>query len=304
MAIPRPVSLLVLALSLAACSGILSSRGSVSASALVAAAPPPVDSADALITARSAQARFEIMRFAHLPWTNRVPTAPRCDEIVGRFCLWFDGVPEVWQAPPEVLEVTRAREGLLAWLAAAEAAHPADPWIVGQRVRYLVEGGRHDDAERAVETCGAVRWWCLALGAFARHARGDFARAESEFDAALRAMPDSVRAEWTDLAVLLDPSERKAYETLSTAAREAFERRFWHLANPLHSRPGNARRSEHFTRHVLARLFEDARSPDRERWGKDSREILLRYGAADGWERARPTSLAIGAAHVDVGDRR
>ena len=297
MAIPRLLSLL-LALPFAACSGILSTRGGISASALVAAAPPPVDSADALSTARAAQARFEIVRFARLPWTDRIPTAPRCDEIVGRFCLWFDDVPEMWKPPPEVEDVKKARDGLLAWLAAAEEAHPADRWIVGQRVRYLVEAGRHNEAELAAQACRAERWWCLALGAFVQHSRADFGSAESAFDQALLAMPDSVRTEWTDLTLLLDPAERESYAKLSAEARAELERRFWHLANPLHSRPGNARRSEHFARHVLVRLYEDARSPDRERWGNDSREIVLRYGAAAGWERARPTSLVIGAAPI------
>ena len=295
--IVRTAATLLLLLS-SGCSGALQGGRGISARSLVSAAPPPVDSADALSIARAAQSRFEIMRFARLPWTNRVPVAPRCDEIVGRFCLWFEDTPEPWVAPPEPDEILQAREGLIAWLAAAEAAHPTDEWIVGQHVRYLVEAGRHDAAAEVSTRCRAERWWCLALGGYVRHARGDVERAEHAFDDALAAMPAEVRHSWTDLRLLLAPEERKAYSRLSPTDRVAVERRFWHLADPLFSRPGNERRSEHFARHVLARLFADARAPDRERWGADSREILLRYGAASGWERARSTSLAIAAEPV------
>ena len=277
------------------CAGVFPGGRGMSARALVSAPPAPVDSVEALRAARAAQSRFEIMRFARLPWTNRAPMAPRCDEIVGRFCLWFEDTPEPWDPPPDADEIVHARDGLIAWLAAAEAAQPRDSWIVGQHVRYLVEAGRHDSAAQVSARCGAERWWCLALGGYVRHARGEFAGAEAAFDEALAVMPDSVREAWTDLRVLLSPEERKAWTRVPAADRRALEQRFWHLADPLYSRPGNERRSEHFARHVLARLFEDARAPDRERWGEDSREILLRYGAASGWERARPTSLAIGA---------
>ena len=277
------------------CAGVFASGRGISAHALVSAAPPPVDSADALRTARAAQSRFEIMSFARLPWTNRAPRAPRCDEIIGRFCLWSDGTAEAWEPPPEADEVVRGRHGLIAWLAAAEAAHPGDSWIVGQHVRYLVEAGRHDSAAQVSGRCRAERWWCLALGAYVRHARGDFAGSETAFDEALAVMPDTVREAWTDIRMLLSPEERKAWARVPAADRPALEQRFWHLADPFYSRAGNERRTEHFSRHVLARLFEDARAPDRERWGEDSREILLRYGAASGWERVRSTSLAIGA---------
>lgn len=300
MAMPtRLLSVAALLLAFGGCAGSIRS-GSISARALVSGQPPPVDSIDALRAARAAQSRFEMLRFGHLPWTSYAPRPQRCDEIVGRFCLWFEDVPSTWTPPPEKPEVRRAREGLLAWLAAAERADPRDTWIVGQRVRYLIEADSIDEADAAARACGAERWWCLALSGYVLHAREDFAGAEATFEEAIRALPPAEAAKWTDIGVLLERKDRQRYERLEGGERESFERRFWHLANPVQSRPGNARRSEHFVRHVHARLLEDARAPDLDWWGEDSREILIRYGAAAGWERARSSSLELGASPTIV----
>ncbi|HUF25468.1 MAG TPA: hypothetical protein VMM18_00705 [Gemmatimonadaceae bacterium] len=253
--------------------------------------PPPLDSANAIRAARAAQARFELTRYGHLPWTWR-PAAQRCDEIVGRFCLSFSDEPSDWSPPEEPEAIASARDRLLTWLAAAQRADTGDPWIVGQRVRYLLEGGLADEAARIAAGCAAGRAWCLALEGYVLHARADFAGAEAAFDAALAAMPEDERREWTDVSVLLDPADRRTYRRLAGAERDAFERRYWHLADPFYSQPGNARRSEHFVRHVLIRLNEDARTPDRTRWGSDLSELMLRYGGAAGWERIRQTSPA------------
>src|SRR5512134_3586524 len=66
--------------------------------------------------ARSDQHRFERLRRGHLPYT--VHAAPRrCDEVVGRFCLWHDDEDERWTARPESDAIRRGRERLLADLA-------------------------------------------------------------------------------------------------------------------------------------------------------------------------------------------
>jgi len=257
-----------------------------------------LDSADARREAQAAQARFENTRWAHLPWTWHSRAGGDCAEIVGRFCLFFDDGGSTWEPPPEPNDVVAAREALIRTLQAAKSAHSNDPWIVGQHVRYLIEAERFDEAERAAAGCTAEPWWCLALAGYVWHARADFARSEASFEVALDAMPSAERRRWTDLSVLLAPDAAREYRRLDPSAREARERRFWRLADPFLSVPGNERRTEHFTRHVLARLAEDARSPERISWGDDLRELLLRYGAAAGWQRVRPSTMSMARPSV------
>lgn len=270
----------------------------------LAASNVPAQSADGdslaiLEDARAAQAGFERLRVQHLPWGWSIPRSPG-DEIVGRFVLLDDG-EERWVPPPEAEAVVRGRAQLLAALDRAAAELPGDGWIAGTRVRYLVEAGRPAEAIELAATCRAEAWWCAALAGYARHAAGDFVAAESAFDRALAAMPPAERERWLDLELLLDGGAARAYGDLGAGARLAFARRLWWLADPLWSVAGNDRRTEHFSRHVLDRIQEGARTPFDVRWGDDLREILLRYGWPAGWERVRRSSVSLaGSARPSV----
>jgi hypothetical protein len=258
------------------------------AAAQTRATPELRDSARTLRAARAAQAEFERLRFRHLPWTWGGGSGGRCDERIGRFCLWHDeGAPE-WKAPPEPEAVRRGRERLLARLDSASALLPADPWVAGQRVRYLLDAGRRAEAVVAAGECRAEAAWCRALEGWALHMAGEAAAADSSFTAALEALPAKEREEWTELEPLLPDGEWKAWKRLRAEMPERAERRLWWLADPLWSVPGNDRRAEHFARHVLDRLHDRARSTEGISWGDDLKEILLRYGAPVGWERIRP----------------
>lgn len=264
---------------------------------LTAQVPEPgggetVETAAVLSAARSAQAAFERARIARLPWAANPPPRP-CDEIVGRFCFWHE--ESGWKPKPEHPEIGRARAELLERLDEAAAAFPGDDWIAGQRVRYLVEAGRHAQAAAAARACRAEAWWCRALEGYALHAGGDFAAAEAAFDRALSAMPERERARWSDLELVLDRDLARAWRRLGPGARAAFARRLWWLADPVWSVPGNERRSEHLARQVTARMMERARSPHDVVWGADLRELTIRYGWPIGWERARPRSSALGS---------
>lgn len=293
----RPV-LPLLAVALAA--GPTGAAAQSSGDRVADAAPPAApawtarDSARLLRGARSAQAEFERLRFRHLPWTPDGESGGRCDERIGRFCLYDDGGDE-WLPPPEPTAVREGRERLLARLAEAAAAAPGDEWIAGQRVRYATEAGRPAEAVAAAEECRAG-WWCHALRGYALHGAGDHGAADEAFDAALAGMPERERTEWSDLGVLLTPAERGAYKRLRGAERASTERHFWWLADPLWSVPGNDRRTEHLSRLVFDRLQDRARSTEGWRWADDLSEILLRYGPPSGWERIRPNHPAAAGA--------
>jgi tetratricopeptide (TPR) repeat protein len=256
------------------------------------------DSARTLGGAREAQARFERVRMNHFPWTNN-SWGGSCDEVVGRFCLTYGDAKDDEDEkppPPEHEAVTEARGELIERLGAAAERLPGDGWIAGQRVRYLVEAGRMEDAITAADACRAEpAWWCTALRGYAHHAAGDYNEADSAFSLALRQMPEKDRDRWTDLSLLLTGEALKEYRRSRGAARDSLERRFWWLAEPLQMTPGNERRTEHYARHVLDRLQTRARSTDGTSWGGDLRELLLRYGAPVAWERVRPRYPALGA---------
>jgi hypothetical protein len=253
------------------------------------------DSARVLRSARSAQSDFERTRRANLPLNNR-GTSGRCDVRVGRFCYWWD---DGEYAPPIELPKTKAaRRVLLDRLAKAATTQPGDRWIVGQRVRYLVEDDRPREATQAAHECRAESSWCAVLTGFALHAAGDFAGSDRAFDAALAAMSERDRCRWTDISLLLEGDARKRYERLSCEQRGPFEARFWALSRPLFLLPANDLRTEHFARLTMAELIRMSRYPHDLPWGDDSREMLVRYGWETGWSRELPSVSSPTDVHV------
>jgi hypothetical protein len=240
------------------------------------------DTRDLLRRAHHAQRDFEQTRRANLPAELGAPTHP-CDERIGRYCYWYDPYPD--SAPPESDIVRQARDHLLHELAGLSEQLPANTWITGQLVRYLAESGRPDSAVITARHCRATRWWCDALEGFARHLAHDYEGSDVAFAQALRAMPEPERCAWTDLTPLLEAGGQR-YRALSCAERQSTGDRIWWLARPLYSRPGNDLRTEHYARHTLALLLDDAETPDGVPWGTDRRELLVRFGWPTHWSRS------------------
>jgi hypothetical protein len=256
-----------------------------------------VDGLVVLEAARDAQRAFERTRRRNLPFWNG-PTG-RCDEIVGRFCVWHERDPS-WNPGPESPRVKVAREELIQLLERYARATPGEGWIVGQWVRYLVEAGRAEEAQTAAGACAAERWWCLALTAYARHALADFSGADEAYETALRAMPSMENCRWRDLSYILDGETLNDYEDLDCGERLAFETRAWWLADPLLMVPGNERRTEHFSRNVLNRLQLGADSPYGVHWGPDLEELLVRYGWPVRWSRRREPAYSPGRQRPSI----
>lgn len=261
----------------------------------VAAYAPPAarqqraDSIRALRLARSAQAEFERRRTRLLPWSKEGGrSGGECDEIIGRFCIWYDESEEEWTPPPEPAAMRAARTRVVERLDEAARRAPGDEWIAGQRVRYLVEAGKKEEARAAARDCRATGWWCRALQGYAAHAADAYGPADSAFAAALAAMPQRERREWLDLEPILEPGDTRALRRMDPAARDAAVRRLWWLADPLWMEAGNDRKTEHFARLVHDRLQDRARTTEGIAWGDDLRQIVLRFGMPVGWEKIRP----------------
>ena len=209
-----------------------------------------------------------------------VGTADHC-LTVGRFCEWHPDSRD-YVVPEEGNDIRRARAELLRDLEKASAALPGDDWIVGQRVRYLVEA-RDTAAIGVARSCRASKWWCEALLGLALHVEGNFAGADSAFSMALDDMPPLTRCSWTNLSPLLDDDAREAYEKMACAQREVVNARIWWVADPLYMTPGNERRTEHFSRVMQTALQKDAANTYGMSWGGDLAELILRFGWAEKW---------------------
>jgi hypothetical protein len=241
----------------------------------------PPDSATVLAAARGAQARFERVRRRFLSYKLGA-SGTRCDETIGRYCYWDDDdTSETARRTPPPAESPRigeARLALIASLDSATARLRGDDWLAGQHVRYLIEAGSLDAATARMRACVATPWWCSALVGLVHHAAWRYPEADSAFAAALASMPETDRCAWTDLAVLLADSLRDRYERIPCADRAGANDRVWWLADPLHHRAGNDRRTEHYARLTMDRIARGSASGYGVIWRDDLGELLRRFG--------------------------
>ena len=252
------------------------------------------DSGRAISRARAALEAFESDRHRKLP--VRPAATGRCDERIGRFCYWYDEGDTSLPKEPEGVKTTRAR--LNAGLARAQTDHPTSNWLIGQRVRYLLEHQQSDSGLAVAARCGAASWWCGALAGLALHLAERFASADSAFDVALTAMPAGLRCAWTDWTVVLESEAAAKNKSLDCDGRRRFADSLFLLAKPLLSLPGNDVRTELLSRRTMAALHTFARSPHFIPWGKDMEELMLRYGWSTAWSVNDPSMISLAPSGV------
>lgn len=240
--------------------------------------------------ARDRQRDFERHRRLRLPHGGGMGP-DRCDEIVGRYCLWHgDGRGDVDDPPEESRSVRSARAELLDHLERALDAVPGSAWLAGQRVRYLLEAGRADEALAAARSeCRAAVWWCRALEGRVLHDQARFVEAGEVFASALEAMEPERWRTWTDVGLLLEGDAEDRWEEAEPDGRRRLARRMWRLADPLYLVPGNDRRSEHLSRVVATRVRRDGATPFGRFWNDGLEELTLRYGLPVDYRREAPS---------------
>jgi hypothetical protein len=232
---------------------------------------------------RIAQFRFEEFRRKNLP-ELRGTKPGQCDEQVGRFCYWYD---ERAGTANELPVVAKARDSLVRELEALDREAPGTRWLIGQRVRYLAEANRLDDALAVATQCRMTTWFCDAAVGFVQHLQGRYAAADSTYARVLRAMSTRDRCQWRDLTLYIDDDTRGVYRRneCGTAAREAFEARVWFLARTLYGTSGNDTRTEHFARRTYALFLADAPSVYPFGFDDDEKEMSQRFGWPRWWAR-------------------
>jgi hypothetical protein len=264
--------------------------------------PQRVDSAEISDHAHDLQASFEMRRRRMLPrFYIGAVDSDHC-LIVGRFCEWHPNLKD-YTIPDEGRDIIKARTELLRELQRASAVIPGDDWIMGQRIRYMIES--HDSSTVAVaRACRATKWWCDALLGLAQHVRGDFLAADSAYALALDEMPSPLRCHWMNLSPLLDDDIRGTYHKMSCAQREAADLRIWWVSDPLYMTPGNERRTEHYSRVLHTMLQQNSVNTYGSSWGGDLAELILRFGWAEKWTQEPSRSMYMDAKPAITGHER
>jgi hypothetical protein len=96
-------------------------------------------------------------------------------------------------------------------------------------------------------------WLCQALTAWVEHLEGKDSIAEQRFRLLLRVMPNDLSCHWRDLRFYRDTigpiTHTRMYSKPQCDPLDELDV-FWTLADPLFTRPGNDRMTEHFSRLV------------------------------------------------------
>ncbi len=246
------------------------------------------DSSELNKQARNAQASFERLRRRRMKSTPRY-LGGSCDERIGRICLIHGG--DDWTAVPDPPALVRAREVLLERLDEVAQGIPGDHWVLGQRVYYLAEENRWEEAAELASRCAwDGDWWCRALRGFSYHGMGKYGAALEAFESALVSMPAEQADRWRDPSLVLDSSAEDYIEHQPDSLRAAAWSQVWRLADPLYVVAGNDRLTEHYSRWVMSAIKSKARTPWAMSWGRDLEELTIRYGWERAWERVRPAA--------------
>jgi hypothetical protein len=263
------------------------------------------DSVRALRLAHRAQGDFESLRRRLLPHAA-LSGATGCDAVVGRYC-YLQQIASA--APDEAPEVIAARARLLTVFDSLGAMIPGDRWILGQRVRYLIEAGRPQAADSMGVVCAAratapaTTSWCFALVGYTAQQYGNYSRADAAFTSALDAMPEPDRRKWEDLALLLGGRAAGPYRRVDGEPRDSMTAAFWRLVQPLYLTSVNDLRTEFLARITRMYIEQDSRTVMSDWWGADDRQMLLRYGIALWYTQGEVRRGSIGAPQI-AGIRR
>jgi hypothetical protein len=235
-----------------------------------AAQAVPASPATTLAEAREAVAQTRAAVRASYDARRRhsraAPPREQCDETRGEDCFGGDvecGFVNACAWPGGREAMTALAELYDRTAAVVRRAPPElDPelgrWIEGQRTGAWTRLGEFRRARQAVAECTSYGWWCAALDGYIAHREGRYPEAEQRFRTALAGMPAGRACYWNELTLYRDTTARSVRHGGSAVCPDPAERdAVWRLADPLFSRPGNDRMTEHYARHVEMAIHED-----------------------------------------------
>lgn len=186
---------------------------------------------------------------------------------------------------PEARARIRAKRAtVLSLLDSAAAVMPDDPWLIGQRVRLLVDQRERDRALAiANDHCNLADSYCSLLVGYVLASGGNWRDANSAFAYGVTQMPLNARCAFLDIKAFLDEDEWRMYDPLPCKEQDAINARFWWMADPLLMQPGNERLSVHLYRETLVLLHSALTADERFDWrtkygGQAAGTMILRYG--------------------------
>ncbi len=216
-----------------------------------------------------------VSRFGTCPSWHLAPNRRATTEET----YWRDGgIAETFRP-----SISSARRILLDKLGEASKVLESDDWLIGQRVRFLIDQRLVDSAIAVASECEPQRWWCSALLGRAYAYDRQFVLASKMFSRMRSQMPDSVLCDWDNYANLFPSSERSAYNALGCEGRRGVNETLWWLSDPLYRDVGNERWVEQDARQVdiAIRRFaiQDERHTFKDEYGGDAVvAALYRYG--------------------------
>lgn len=186
--------------------------------------------------------------------------------------------------------VIAARDTLLRILADLAKVSPNDEWILGQRIRFLLDQKSHDPlaagaAIALVAPCKSNSWWCATLEGYISARDRQWRLADEAFTQARTLATAELRCQTAQVIGLMDrtrvPTEFR--EPTSCAEKSALSERFWWLSDPLWSDSINERRIEHEARTVSLLLSASMIRSERFDWsaaegGDAAAQLITRYG--------------------------
>ena len=183
--------------------------------------------------------------------------------------------------------------GLLADLGEAAADRPDDALAFAQLVYAHTRLSGFQETLAVARECNFVAWWCELLLGMVHERGGEPTEAAAYFRSALPDADPALAAVLTYIGDLLEGKDRSAYQRLTGLERSDFEQRFWWLANPMWSVPGNERWTAHVRRGVELVLHWTLLEARGGRHGYPHQGLLVRRGPEDSWSpmpRATPSS--------------
>lgn len=255
--------------------------GQLLAAVAQAVAAQEPDTAALFQAAKRGETTYEMTILKRAPLVLGSASAGRdCDEIIGRYCVWFDDEPGDTLVS-EPTEIRIARDTAIARIGRASTLAPGRPNFAYPLVRLLVEADRTAEAVEVARAYARARNHdsasAMLLGFAYFHDR-QIQPALDSFDRWISALPSGDRKRISDLGWLISQEEERRYRRLLPDRQARYEERAWRYADPLYVTPGNELRADHLARHAFARMMAERGHYRGRSWGRDDEQLAVRFG--------------------------